>query len=85
MSLMIVFVTVYNVLTILEVKQWQKICTTTVLTIILAIGLIVADKKIKDPWNEGFCPDCGVHWELRAATRDYKYYVCPECKAEIKK
>lgn len=38
-------------------------------------------------WNDGFC-ECGAHWELEGVTKSRmgsvtKYYVCPECYAEI--
>lgn len=39
-----------------------------------------------DKWNDGYC-ECGTHWELRGASQyrssHTKYYVCPECHAEI--
>lgn len=34
-------------------------------------------------WNDGVCIDCGVHYELRAVSRYYKYYACPNCGKEV--
>lgn len=40
----------------------------------------------RDKWNDGYC-QCGTHWELRGASEyrssQTKYYVCPNCYAEI--
>lgn len=39
-------------------------------------------------WNNGYC-DCGTHWELVAVSKGHntssvtKYYLCPNCYAEI--
>lgn len=40
-----------------------------------------------DTWNNGYC-ECGTRWELRGVSEGRhgdttKYYVCPDCYAEI--
>lgn len=39
-----------------------------------------------EKWNDGYC-ECGTHWELVGASQGRgsktKYYVCPNCYAEI--
>ena len=39
----------------------------------------------KTTWNEGICPDCDVRYELRGASRELKYYACPECGLEVER
>lgn len=52
-------------------------------------GALTADyEHKKTEWNGGYC-DCGTHWELRGASKgitrtETKYYVCPNCYAEIR-
>lgn len=36
-------------------------------------------------WNDGICPKCNEHYELRGASQYIKYYVCPECHAEVER
>lgn len=36
-------------------------------------------------WNDGICPKCNEHYELRGAGYYIKYYVCPECHAEVER
>lgn len=36
-------------------------------------------------WNDGICPKCNEHYELRGASRYIKYYVCPECHTEVER
>ena len=47
------------------------------------------DRQIKmEAWNDGYC-ECGTHWELAGVSKGSntgsttKYYVCPNCYAEI--
>lgn len=55
--------------------------------LIMSFGLYYESTTKADMWNNGYC-ECGTHWELRGATKSKhgdvtKYYVCPECFAEI--
>lgn len=36
-------------------------------------------------WNNGYCPDCQVRYELRGASQGLKYYVCPDCGRETER
>lgn len=36
-------------------------------------------------WNNGICPKCNEHYDLRGVGRYIKYYVCPECHAEVER
>lgn len=55
---------------------------------LLMSGGIYLDAKIDaNVWNNGYC-ECGGHWELRGVSEGRagsitKYYVCPDCYAEI--
>ena len=59
---------------------------TCVICLILTIGCSFAEDANAEKWNGGFC-ECGTHWELRGASQyrssHTKYYVCPDCHAEI--
>ena len=55
--------------------------------IVMATGLCIESTARVDAWNGGYC-ECGAHWELCGATKSRhgevtKYYVCPDCFAEI--
>lgn len=60
----------------------------------LGIGLLFGggfylDVKMKDDkWNDGYCPECNVHWvpfgaSDRSMGSKHKYYYCEECYREI--
>lgn len=36
-------------------------------------------------WNNGFCPQCQVRYELRSVSHRgaYHYYSCPKCGNEV--
>ena len=57
-----------------------------VMWLIFAGGCSFAEDVNAEKWNGGYCK-CGTHWELRGAsqyrTSHTKYYVCPDCHAEI--
>lgn len=38
-----------------------------------------------DEWNNGFCPQCQIRYELRSVSpkSGYHYYSCPKCGNEI--
>jgi hypothetical protein len=36
-------------------------------------------------WNGGKCPNCEIRYELRGASRDLKYYSCPDCGKEVER
>lgn len=52
-------------------------------------GGIYLDAKMKDDkWNDGYCPECNVHWipygaSDRSMGSKHKYYYCEECYKEI--
>lgn len=55
--------------------------------ILTSVGAYYDGTAKADAWNGGYC-ECGAHWELRGATESRrgevtKYYICPECFAEI--
>lgn len=54
---------------------------------ILVLLVIGTNSCSASDWNDGFCPDCGVRYELRGAAGDLhlKYYVCPECGKEVER
>jgi predicted RNA-binding Zn-ribbon protein involved in translation (DUF1610 family) len=41
------------------------------------------DCLTEETWNDGMCPECSVRYELEAVSRGTKYYVCPDCGAEV--
>ena len=54
---------------------------------VMTVGLYCESTARADAWNGGYC-ECGAHWELRGTTKSRygditKYYVCPDCYAEI--
>ena len=56
--------------------------------IVIAASMCYESAIKAEAWNGGYC-ECGEHWELRGTTKSRngtvtKYYVCPECFAEIK-
>lgn len=56
--------------------------------VLVAGGFTLDGMGKRDAWNDGYC-DCGTHWELRAVSKsrtgvETKYYVCPNCYAEIR-
>ena len=57
-----------------------------VIWLTLAVGCAFGHDVNAEKWNGGYCK-CGTHWELRGAsqyrTSHTKYYVCPDCHAEI--
>lgn len=63
-----------------------------IVTVIAAIGLIVllglgmescVNWTSSSKWNDGICVECGTRYELRGASRGFKYYACPNCGAEV--
>lgn len=55
--------------------------------LLMAGGTFLEAKGNRERWNDGYCT-CGAHWELAAVTKPHngsitKYYVCPNCYAEI--
>ncbi len=57
-----------------------------VLWLAVACGCAFSRDINAEKWNDGYC-ECGTHWELRGASEyrssHTKYYVCPNCYAEI--
>ena len=57
-----------------------------VIWLTLSVGCAFGRDINADKWNDGYC-QCGTHWELRGASQyrssHTKYYVCPDCHAEI--
>ena len=60
----------------------------------LGFGLIFGggcylDSSLRaEKWNNGYCPDCEVHWTPYGASdrtmgSKHKYYYCEECYREI--
>ena len=63
------------------------IAIVLILWIFIAFGVLADAKTDIKVWNNGYC-ECGTHWELRGASKSHygyetKYYVCPNCHAEI--
>lgn len=55
--------------------------------LIASVGLTFESEGKENAWNGGYC-ECGQHWELEAVAKSRhgsttKYYVCPNCYAEI--
>ena len=50
---------------------------------VIVSGIMVIRIKDNDnKWNDGYC-QCSTHWELVSVAAKTKYYVCPNCYAEI--
>lgn len=67
----------------------EKIFGAAVVLVIwltFSIGCAFGTDINAEKWNDGYC-ECGTHWELRGASEyrssHTKYYVCPNCYAEI--
>lgn len=63
-------------------SSWLTIIICLVLVFVLMIGV---NSCSAETWNDGICPDCGVRYELRGASRGLKYYACPECGQEVER
>ena len=63
-------------------SNWAEIIITLILLIVLITGF---NSCSAETWNDGYCPDCEVRYELRGASRGMKYYACPECGFEVKR
>jgi hypothetical protein len=55
--------------------------------LLVSVGMTCDSEGKKSAWNGGYC-ECGQHWELEAVAKSRhgnttKYYVCPNCYAEI--
>ena len=48
---------------------------------------MIANKTTEKKWNNGICPTDNISYELKAVSGEArtKYYVCPECKTEVKR
>ena len=52
----------------------------TFIFFLLAVPQSCSDKA----WNNGICPDCGVHYvPFARGKQGQKFYSCPECFKEI--
>lgn len=59
---------------------------TAIICFILAFAIMFIFNCCSAPtWNDGVCPDCGVRYELRGASRGLKYYACPKCGKEVER
>lgn len=68
---------------VIESKIGKVIAVITTITLVTSLVVLITTNQARD-WNDGFCPNCGIHWELRAVTpRRSKIYVCPQCYREI--
>ena len=50
--------------------------------VIASGAMVIRIKDNANKWNNGYC-QCGTHWELVSVAAKTKYYVCPNCYAEI--
>lgn len=55
-------------------------CIAIIFIIIFGVNSCSASE-----WNNGICPNCEVRYELRGASRGFKYYSCPECGNEVER
>lgn len=60
-----------------------KIIAVVLSIVIATLGFTFITKLENEKWNDGYCPNCEVHWELRGARKSSKIYVCPKCYKEI--
>ena len=63
-------------------SSWTEIIIILILLIILITGFNSCSEAT---WNNGYCPDCEIRYELRGASRGLKYYACPECGQEVER
>lgn len=70
-------------------KKQEKligVAVVCVLWVLLSVACWGNHNANTEKWNGGYC-ECGTHWELVGAshyrTSKTKYYVCPNCYAEI--
>lgn len=64
--------------------------STDPIVVVILMGLVIFisaafNSCTSKSWNNGTCPECGVRYELRGATRQVKIYVCPECGKEVER
>lgn len=63
------------------------ILTTTIFASIFGGCFFVEDVRDTNNWNNGYCPNCGIHWSFKGGTRyrtttEY-YYECENCHTVI--
>lgn len=56
------------------------ICVVLMFLVMLGVNACSATE-----WNDGYCPDCNVKYELCAAYEGLRYYACPECGNEVER
>ena len=75
-----------------NIKGVQGVIVGIIATLAFALlfggGLSHEVKTRADKWNNGYCPNCNVHWTPYGASdktlgSKHKYYYCEECYTEI--
>lgn len=63
------------------VDLWMiAICIALIFAISIGVNACSATE-----WNDGTCPKCDSRYELRGASRGFKYYSCPDCGNEVER
>ena len=66
-----------------------KFSVTLLVIIIISLFLLKSchNTSTDGKWNDGYCPDCEVRYELRGVSgkTPLKHYACPECGEEVER
>lgn len=66
--------------------SWGEIIIPLLICIAILIGFtLICNACTAEDWNDGICPHCSVKYELRGATKYFKYYACPKCGQEVER
>ena len=64
--------------------DWYVVCFWgAILLAIVSFFILLTNKEIA--WNDGYCPNCNVKYELVNIYRGFRYYICPECGKVLSK
>lgn len=63
------------------------ILATTIFAGIFGGGFYIEEVRDNNNWNNGYCPNCGIHWTFSGGSR-YRssvkyYYTCENCYTVI--
>ena len=64
------------------------IIVTLIFGLLVGGGFYLDGEMRADKWNDGYCPDCNIHWTPYGVSDSdignrHKYYYCEECYKEI--
>lgn len=82
----------FGIVVCYNIKGIKGIIVGVIITLFFGLlfgGGSYLDNAIRvDKWNDGYCPNCNVHWTPYGASESNfvigrKYYYCEKCHKEI--